>query len=309
MQVSFIIPLYNCLSLTQDCLRTLQATLPTGLEHEIIFVDDGSTDGTRAWLAKLSRPCRAILNEQNLGFAGTCNRGAAAATGDLLFFLNNDLVLQPGWFEPMRDAFRRYPNAALVGNVQLNAATGAVDHTGLYFNHKGKPAHDLARPLSARLAGYRQVPAVTGACCAIRRERWHALGGFDAEFQNGSEDVDLCLRALAAGHRNYVALRSTVHHHISQSAGRNSRNERNSYRLIMRWRGLIARFSARAWCEYYLALQWEEPRNFPDQALARDCFLYRRRLLPHPSPRILLGVDLAINAEIARWRQLLGPLS
>lgn len=47
MQVSFIIPLYNCLAHTRECLRTLQATLPPGLDHEIISVDDGSTDGTR----------------------------------------------------------------------------------------------------------------------------------------------------------------------------------------------------------------------------------------------------------------------
>ena len=103
MEASFIIPLYNCRAHSRECLRTLQDTLPPGLAHEILLVDDGSTDGTRTWLATLPSPVRVLLNERNLGFAGTCNRGAAAARGRLLFFLHNDLVLLPGWFEPMRE--------------------------------------------------------------------------------------------------------------------------------------------------------------------------------------------------------------
>ena len=78
-----------------------------------------------------------------------------------------------------------------IGNVQLDAATRARDHTGLRFNHKAKPEHDTSRPLLARLAGYRRVPALTGACFAIRRTLWQNLGGFDDGFRNGGEDVDL----------------------------------------------------------------------------------------------------------------------
>ncbi|MBI2515748.1 MAG: glycosyltransferase family 2 protein [Opitutae bacterium] len=305
MQASFIIPLYNCLALTQECLRTLQATLPAGLAHEIIFVDDGSTDGTREWLATLSAPCRAILNERNLGFAGTCNRGAAAASGELLFFLNNDLILLPGWYEPMRRIATRDRKAALVGNVQVSAATGVIDHTGIFFDHKGKPQHDASRSWLSRLLGRREVPAITGACFAIRRAVWHELGAFDEGFINGGEDIDLCLRARAAGRRNYVSLRSVVRHHISQSHGRKLRDEHNSYRLMLRWRHAIARLAARAWCRYHLSLEWEEPRDFADQVLARDCFLYRWHFLPRPTMAILLGMNMAIETEMERWREML----
>jgi GT2 family glycosyltransferase len=303
MQVSFIIPLYNCLPLTQAMLASLRETLPRGLEHEIIFVDDGSTDGTREWLAGLVAPCSAILNEKNLGFAGACNRGSAAACGELLFFLNNDLILPPGWLEPMQAAFTRFPHAGLVGNVQLNFATGATDHTRIVFNCKGKPEHDTRRGVG--LPPYRAVAALTGACFAVRRATWLRLGGFDEGYVNGCEDVDLCFRARQQGLTNYVARRSVVRHHISASTGRKLRDEQNTARLVQRWRHAIARQSARDWCRHHLSLHWEEPRDYPDQALARDCFLYLCRLLVRPTARILLGVHLAIEAEVDRWKQIL----
>lgn len=305
MQVSFIIPLYNCLGHTRECLRTLQATLPPGLAHEIILVDDGSTDGTRAWLAEQGAPCRVLLNEKNLGFATTCNRGAAVAAGDLLFFLNNDLVLLPSWFEPMQAAFARFPDAGLVGNVQRNAATGAVDHAGIYFAHSGKPAHDTSRPLFARLSGYRTVPAVTGACMAVRRDRWIELGGFDAGFVNGGEDIDLALRAGQWGWRHFVALRSVVRHHISAATGRKLRDEHNSRLLATRWREVIPPLAGRDWCREFIERHWELSCVY-DDALAREAFYYWLGLLPENSSGVMAGVRLAMRHEEQRWDELLG---
>lgn len=306
MQVSFIIPLYNCLGHTRECLRTLQATLPVGLTHEIILVDDGSTDGTREWLSTLTAPCRVMLNEKNLGFASTCNRGASTAKGELLFFLNNDLVLLPGWFEPMRDAFARFRDAGLVGNVQRNAATDTIDHAGIYFAHTGKPAHDTSRPLLARLTGYRAVPAVTGACLAIRRDRWVELGGFDPAFVNGGEDVDLALRAADRNLRHYVALRSVVRHYISVSVGRKLRDEQNSRLLATRWREVIPPLAGRDWCREFIERHWELSCLY-DDALAREALYYWLGLLPENSSGVMAGVRGAMRHEEQRWNELLGP--
>ncbi len=301
MQVSFIVPLFNCLPLTQAMLASLRATLPAGLEHEILLVDDGSTDGTRPWLGTLGAPCRALLNERNLGFAGACNRGAAAAHGEFLFFLNNDLVLLPGWLEPMLEAFRRFPDAGLVGNVQRNFATGAVDHAGLAFNAKGKPEH-----LTARGGGrWRAVMGVTGACFGIRRELWRELGGFDEHYVNGCEDVDLALRAAARGRRHYVALRSEVRHHVSASPGRKLRDEHNTARLVRRWREVITPHVLRPHARVCLAVSWEEPRDYFDPALARDCLLYAAGLLPWATRRIRHAAARAVDVELHRWAVLL----
>lgn len=304
MQASFVIPLFNCLEHTRECWRTLRATLPADLAHEIIFVDDGSTDGTREWLATLTPPCRAELNATNLGFAGACNRGAALARGELLFFLNNDLVLLPGWFEPLRELLAR-PDAGLVGNVQLNARTGALDHTGVCFDGKGKPTHERTRPLLARLRGWRDVPATTGACCALRKTTWDRLGGFDEAFRNGGEDIDLCLRARAAELANRVSLRSVVRHHISASLGRKLRDEHNSRRLAIRWRADIARLAARTWSTDYLARAWHGPRDTVDFGLAAEALGLSLGLLATPSPDVLAGVNATLEHEIARWHQLL----
>ena len=304
MKVSFIIPLFNCLPLTQAMLTSLRATVPADLAHEIILVDDGSTDGTREWLAGVSAPCRVVLNERNLGFAGACNRGAVAVTGEILVFLNNDLILLPGWLEPLLRTVTGRVDAGLVGNVQRNAATGAVDHTGIFFNHKGKPEHSTARPPLARLRGWRHMPALTGACCAVRREVWRQLGGFDTGFVNGAEDIDLCLRAVAAGRRNYVSLRSVVRHHISASPGRKARDEQNSYRLMRRWSEVIAAQIPRAWCRHHLATYWEEPRDFPDARLARSALFHALHLRPTPPFGAIAGARRAVSAELERWRAM-----
>jgi GT2 family glycosyltransferase len=300
MKLSFIVPLYNGLALTQAMLASLQATVPAGLDHEIILVDDDSSDGTREWLKTLPGPCHALLNEKNLGFAGTCNRGAAAASGDFLFFLNNDLVFLPHWLEPMLAAFARFPRAGLVGNVQLNFSTGAVDHTGIFFNHKGKPEHDVRRGS----APYREADAVTGACFGIRRTVWRQLGGFDEGYVNGCEDVDLCLHARAAGFTNHVALRSTVRHHISASIGRKRRDEENTARLHRRWRHAIIPRIVPGCCGVCLAAAWDEPRNYPDAGLARDAFLYLCGLLPMPSVALLSAATALLDIEKKRWAHL-----
>lgn len=308
MRVSFIVPLFNCLPLTQAMLASLQATLPRDLPHEIILVDDGSTDNTRAWLNTLAAPFRVLLNDRNLGFAATNNRGAALARGDLLVLLNNDLILTPHWLEPMLAAHRRLgARAGMIGNVQRNARTGAVDHAGMIVNFKAKPAHDPSLPprwLRA-LRPLRPTFAVTAACVLVDRPLWQQLSGFDEAFLNGGEDVDFCLRAHAAGRINVVALRSIVRHHISASPGRKQRDEHNSRRLALRWRRELERAALRRWCWHYLERHWTSPHAAFDHADARSALLFALHLRRQPPPHAIAGIHLAMNLELARWDKIL----
>jgi GT2 family glycosyltransferase len=305
LKLSFVIPLYNCLPLTQAMLASLRATLPSGLAHEIILVDDGSTDGTREWLATLTDPpFRVVLNEKNLGYAGANNRGAALARGEFIALLNNDLVLTPRWLEPMLKLHARLgARAGLISNVQLNASTGALDHTGVFIDHKGKPQHDRTPPADFR-KDWREIDLVTGACMLIRRELWQQLGGFDQRYHNGCEDVDLCLRAKAAGQANAVALRSVILHHISASPGRKLRDEENCYRLTLRWRDELARLGLPAWCHQFLA---GDLNAATDPSVSSSVLAYRLRLRRTPPPAALAGMQAAIAFELARWEKMFGP--
>lgn len=306
MQVSFIIPLYNCLPLTQAMVASLQATLPSGLKHEIILVDDGSTDGTREWLATLQSPFRVVLNERNLGYAAANNRGAAIATGELLALLNNDLILTRHWLEPMLTAHRALGSrAGLIGNVQLDARTGEVDHAGIFFNHKGKPEHVRELPLLPLrvITPVHRVDAVTGACLLVARDLWQQLAGFDEGYVNGCEDVDLSLRALAAGRINAVALRSVVRHHVSASPGRKQRDEENTFRFTRRWRTKLRDLSVRRWSRNYFETASLHPRDreFPAALQIWLHALGLRRTAPAAS---VAGIDAALAAELARWEKM-----
>lgn len=311
MKVSFIIPLYNRLDLTQPCLESLLATLPRGLDHEIILVDDGSTDGTREWIQALGTPFRVLLNERNLGYAGTNNRGAAAAAGDILALLNSDLVLTPGWLEPMLAILRRKPRAGIVGNVQFRAATGELDHIGFEVGLTGKPRHDesyhwLWAPWSSR-----ETAAVTAACLLIPRDLFLQLRGFDEGFRNGGEDVDLCFRARALGRTCHVALHSRIRHHVSASPGRKLHDEQNSRRLALRWREEFLRLNLRRsglpWCCEYLERHQDDPRDF-DRAQLAAILLFRLGLLPAPHPEVVQRQEIAYHKEVDHWLKLLGPL-
>ena len=305
-RLSVVMPLFNCRQLTQAAVAGLLATLPSDPAYEIILVDDGSTDGTRAWLATLPPPFRVVLNAGNLGYGAANNRGAALAQGELLLLLNNDLMFSPGWLEPMLAAHRSLgPRAGLVGNVQRNLRTGAVDHAGILINGQGKPEHDRREPSawSRRLFPVRPVPAVTGACVVVASALWRELGGFDEGYRNGGEDVDLCFRAAEAGRTNAVALRSIVGHHVSASPGRKQRDEANSYRLARRWRATLVRLGARAWCRRYLGV---DPRDYPDRLLACQCLGYLLGLRAAPPAGAVAGMQAALELELQRWEQLLG---
>jgi O-antigen biosynthesis protein len=305
VRVSFLIPLYNCLPLTQAMLASLQATLPTGLDHEIILIDDGSTDGTRDWLHTLSLPHRRVLlNDRNLGYAATNNRAASLATGDILVLLNNDLVLTPRWLEPMLTAHAALPAPAIIGNVQRSVRTDEIDHTGIIISAKGKPVHDRQLPPFA--ANVRLIPAVTAACVLISRTLWNNLGGFDTAFVNGGEDVDLCFRARRQGTVVAVAQRSIIHHHVSASSGRKLRDEQNSRLLARRWRSELTHLAHRAWSREFFARELTAAGAFSRPLEALQTAFHAAGLTQRAPVPALRAIADAFDTEEARWLQLLG---
>lgn len=242
-KISIIMAVFNRLDLTRQCLPTLEASL-AGIEHEVIIVDDMSTDGTREFLAALPPPYRCVLRETKGNFAINNNLGAGLAGGDVLVFLNNDTELPPDWLAPMLAALHSQPGpVGMVGNIQRIPATGRVDHRGVVFPPWLTPLHvgQHRRQLPRGLPDYSEWNAVTAACCLCKREVFESAGGFDEAYVNGCEDIDLCLRMKRAGYRHYTANRSVIAHHKGASPGRKRHNNTNLARLKDIWGDYIGR--------------------------------------------------------------------
>lgn len=241
-EVSIIIPVFNRVELTRQCLEALYRTVPPGLA-EIIVVDNGSTDGAPDFLSGEARAGRIVFIRagRNLGFARACNLGAAKAGGKYLLFLNNDTIPTPGWLEAMLEA-AALPNVGVVG-AKLLYPDGTVQHAGIVFL-RGRPEHiHRGAPADAAACGGRRrdFDMVTGACLLIPKDLFFAVGGFDETFLNSYEDVDLCLRVRALGRRVVCEPSAVVYHLEGQTEGRFERDPVNFAGFSSRWRACFGR--------------------------------------------------------------------
>ena len=240
--VSFVVPVFNHVTETQEMLTSLQASLPSDLDYEIILADDASTDDTVSWLKTLDdSQIQVRLNTINVGYAANNNAAIKATKGIVLALLNNDLIFQSGWLEPMLSVlFSPKLNAGIVGNVQQRVSDGSLDHAGVVLTPRAQLHHIRTEP-DMQLS-HANVFAVTGACMVLRKSDFEKVGGFDEQYINGCEDIDLCFKIRQAGKAIYVATQSRIRHHVSLSRKENSLQDlRNSRHLFQRWRKEIKR--------------------------------------------------------------------
>jgi GT2 family glycosyltransferase/Flp pilus assembly protein TadD/2-polyprenyl-3-methyl-5-hydroxy-6-metoxy-1,4-benzoquinol methylase len=233
---SIIIPVWNKLDLTAQCLKAL-AGVTTEPSYEVIVVDNASTDGSAEFLASLSGDVRVIQNQENLGFAKACNQGARVARGKYLVFLNNDTIPLKGWLKALVSEVEAYPEVGIVGS-KLLYEDGTIQHAGVVLNRaEGLPYH-IYKGFSGDspvVNQRREYQVVTAACLLIRRSLFMELGGFDEGFRNGFEDVDLCLKAGERGSHVVYQPRSVLYHLESQTPGRKLHDDTNAKRLLERW--------------------------------------------------------------------------
>jgi len=251
IDISFITAVYNCLSHTQAFLRTLNQTITT-TRSEVILIDDLSTDGSREFLGTLSDPpFRVLYNAENEGYARSNNRGAQEARGELLCFLNNDLILTPDWLQPMRELFSRESNVGAVGNVQVNPRTKSIDHAGVFFDLKGRPSHALKGQKHFPDGACTEWNAVTAACLLVPSRVFREVGGFDESYRNGYEDVDLCVRLRRRNYRLLVSHASVIEHHGRASPTRKQHDRRNLRLFLSKWQQITRRWGQQEWPREY----------------------------------------------------------
>lgn len=188
LRISVIVPVHNGGAAFRRCLEALLATDPA--PDELIVVADGDSDGSR----ELARAAGARLIERATagGPAVARNQGAAAATGDLLFFVDADVVVPTDAVARVRAAFAADPGlAALMGSY--DDTPGEPDFLSQYKNLLHHYTHQ---------AGRDQTFTFWGACGAIRRTIFLAAGGFDERYRKPSiEDIELGYRLAGAGYR------------------------------------------------------------------------------------------------------------
>ena len=215
-RTAIVIPAHGGGALTRRCLDTI-LDQPECRDGTLVVVDDGSRDEIASnWPPELRERVQLVTRERRGGFARACNAGAQeaiAAGADLLVFLNNDTTPHAGWLRHLRDAAATWGRAAAFGS-RLLYPDGSTQHAGVVFCQDRFPRHLYAgfpgdHPAVARS---RRVRAVSAACMLVRRSAFEEVGGFDEEYENGLEDVDLCLRLGEAGYEVRYCADSVVTH-------------------------------------------------------------------------------------------------
>ena len=240
---SVIIPVFNKWELTAACLRSLRDHTPD-LDFEVIVADNGSSDDTAHTLHPLGeslfdRRFVRIRFEENRNFGPACNAGAKAASAPLLFFLNNDTLLTPGWAPPLLEALAADPCLGGAGPLLLYEDR-TVQHLGVAFSlsrvehlYQGfLPDHPAAKRK-------RRLQAVTAAALMLPRELFFQHEGFYEDYRNGFEDLDLCLRIGQSGKHFACVPASVVIHLESRTPGRKDNDAHNSALLTQRCRNLF----------------------------------------------------------------------
>lgn len=299
----------------RPCLAALRAQQYAG-RHAVLVVDNGSTDGSAELVAREFPEMALIRSERNLGFSGGNNlalralrAGAAPAPADfrpdMAVLLNQDTEVQPGWLAALADALERHPDAGAAG-CKILGPDGLLQHAGGRLEwplaeggHHGAGAADAGQHDAEGEAEW-----VTGAALALRLDLPAKLTLLDEGYSPAYyEDVDLCYRLRAAGHRVIYAPAARLTHHENSSLGAQSAGHQRAYhhgrvRFVLRHGPLgpgLAEFVA---AERAAIGRWSLADSLARKAAYRDA------LADLPAILAARGAQAELPAAAAALRQL-----
>jgi GT2 family glycosyltransferase len=243
VQLSIIIVNYNSKKLTEQCLVSVDKAI-TGINAEIIVVDNNSTDGSKEYLQPKFINIKFIFNDTNLGFAKACNRGFKISSGNYALFLNPDTILTETCLKDCISFFETHTDAGAVGVRML-------DDKGIFLKEskRGLPSPSASFyklfGLTAMFPGSKTfgkyyvghlpenennpVDVLSGAFMMIKREVFEKVNGFDEAFFMYGEDIDLSLRITQLGYKNYYLGKTCVTHLKGGSTTYNYKYVRDFY--------------------------------------------------------------------------------
>jgi GT2 family glycosyltransferase len=215
MRATVVIPTLNARNLLAEALEHLEAQT---VEHDVVVVDNASTDGTSELLAERFPHVRVIRMDENVGFGRAVNRGVAAAETEAVVLINNDVLCEPGFverlLEPLEDGV-----AMAAGILLQHDRPELVDSAGIELDTTLRSWDSLWNRPVAELAGAAEPVGPCGGAAAFRVDAFREVGGFDESFFAYWEDVDLALRLRLAGHTCVRAERARALHKHGQTLG------------------------------------------------------------------------------------------
>lgn len=236
--ISVIVPNWNGRHLLKSCLDSLSRQTE---RHEVVFVDDASTDGSAGYVEREFPAVRVVRLRKNSGFAAATNAGIRVADGEYIAFLNNDAEADPHWLAELQQALMRDATLGFVGGkILYKEHSNVIAAAGGRFGRNGS-ATDFGRgePDAPIYNVPRPVLWVTGAACMFRRKVFETVGLLDESFGSMWEDVDICLRAQLAGFRGLYVPTAVVYHAVSATWEKDRRRRlylcsRNECRVLVK---------------------------------------------------------------------------
>ena len=226
LTISVIIVNYNSRLLLEKCLHSVENAAKDIL-HEIIVVDNQSSDGSCDYLSYLFPHIKIIFNDKNLGFAKACNQGLKIAAGSNVLFLNPDTLLKENSISDCLSFLEKNSDAGAVGVRMLDNAGNFLKESKRGMPTPAASFYKLFGlsslfPRSAIFAKYymghlaeeenNSVEVLSGAFMMIKKEVLEKTGGFDESFFMYGEDIDLSIRISNAGYKNYYLGTTSIIH-------------------------------------------------------------------------------------------------
>lgn len=231
--VSAIVISYNGARFIADCLATLKADL-ADYPHEIIIVDNHSTDGAVEYIRQHHPDVILIRNDANLGFARAVNQGIEAAHHEYLWILNQDIRIRPGCLAALLVCAATLDRPGVIGpryvgfdgRPQYPCRRFPRYHhllfemTGLAYLFRRSRLFNGWKMGDFDHAGSRPVEQPMGAAMLVARSAIADVGPMDESFGIFFNDVDFCRRLQEAGYVNYYCVDGLIEHYVGGSVSR-----------------------------------------------------------------------------------------